>query len=337
MKAKREELLKILSYIKKPISSKGILEYSNHFIFQEDYLFTFNDLIGVFYPFKQDEIKGAIKIDTIFSILEKIKDEEIDLSVDDNKHLQLKGRRIKSGIPLFQMQSLDKLIDFNFAWKKLPEQFIEGIYLCSFSTAKEKGNTVFNSVCLKDIFIMSSDNYRISIFYLKKGLDHDCLISGTNAQLVYQYKDDITHYFQTGGWIYFLTKDKCVIMTRLFKGQFPDCMNFFKYPDKKKYIELPESLEENIKACSIFTTNDLNHEKKIIVQIGNNKIKLKSSSTDGWIDINLNYKTDKELKFTIHPDFFLEILKLTRNMALIDNNILFEAGSFSHLISLYKD
>jgi len=94
----RKEFIDTLKAIKPGIAKLEILEQSDCIIFDAESkrAYTFNDELACF--IKLDiGITGAVIADMLLELLNKLKDEEIEVSQDDT-HFKVKGKRFESGV-----------------------------------------------------------------------------------------------------------------------------------------------------------------------------------------------------------------------------------------------
>jgi hypothetical protein len=331
---KTAEFNVILENIGNTMRVKHNYENSDSIMFDGKYIYMFNNLIGVFHPFEQKEIKGMVKASSFINLIKKIKEEEFELVVSDNE-LKVNTKKVKSGFP-FNPNLSDIEVDFECQYKKVPEGLAEGLYLCSFSTAKDDYKSL-NFICINDLFIYSTDNYRISCYYMNKGLDkrNNIYIYANCASILNSYKN-IEKYAIDNKFIYLQNDDNSIVAMRIGSiDNFPDCINLLKDIDKKNVIELPDNLLDALGTAGLFIDSDNEGKKKVTVEFNGKKIKLKSSSVSGWIDIGLRCDSNLKTAFIINADFFAEILKLTNKVIIHEHKALFETDKFSHLVALY--
>ena len=78
MKLDRKELVEILKFLKPGLTEKAIIEHTDHIIFIDDYLITYNDTIAGVYPL-QTGIMGAVSAKEFFEIVSKMSSKKITL------------------------------------------------------------------------------------------------------------------------------------------------------------------------------------------------------------------------------------------------------------------
>ena len=79
MKITKDELINTLKAVRPGLAAKEIIEQSTNFIFKDNTVATYNDEIMITHPTDLD-LEGAVQASHFFTLLNKVKDEEIDLS-----------------------------------------------------------------------------------------------------------------------------------------------------------------------------------------------------------------------------------------------------------------
>ena len=131
----RKEFLNVLTKIKPGLADKSFVEHSEDFIFDNNIVYTNNNEIAVIQNF-ETKIKGALPAKKFYELISKLKENKISLKEEDNEVLIRCGKtkagiKIKKDIPSFPVKT-DGL-----KFEKLPDNFLEGLKLCSFSVSTD--------------------------------------------------------------------------------------------------------------------------------------------------------------------------------------------------------
>jgi hypothetical protein len=340
MKINREKLVNILSAIKPGLAKKQIVEAATHFIFTGQDVLTYNDSICIIHPFDTD-FKCSISANEFYKILSNISAEEIEITLEEDK-LKIKTAKTKvtlatsSGESILDMIENLKLDEVMKKLTPLPEGFLRGVELCSFSTSKSMAQPVLTCVLIKDKLIMSSDDLRISKFEMQKAIKPSILLPASAiTELV---KFPVEDYCISDGWAYFATKDDVLFCSRLVIGEHNDYEKYFEGMEGTQ-INLPEDLAKMIESASVLTEGEYDTDRLIEIEIEKGKIRCKGENSLGWIEneTTLDFKQDKSIKFSINPIFLMKILEYSSSMIYQDDRALFSTKGFDHLMALKID
>ena len=335
MKIKREELLSVLVAVKPGLARKEIEEQSTHFVFTGDSVTTYNDQICISHPFKTD-FKLSVKADEFHKILSGMSDEEVEISFKD-KNLFIKGAKTRSGMATLAEGNILKMIkelgldDSKRKWKKLPKDFVNGVFLCMFSASRVIGTGVYGCVHVKGDVVESTDNYRVSQYKLESDLKDEVLLPVSAVQELVKFP--ITKFFLSDSWVYFKTDENVMFASRYIVGEFPDCSSFFKLEGDA--ITFPTGLKKIVEDVSVMSDAEVDYKKKIDVTIEKGKITCRAEKERGWVekDMELKYK-GKTIKLSVNPIFFAQILDKSVTMTLQGDRALFVSDSFKHIMAL---
>lgn len=333
MKIKTKELLKALKETKAGTAKKTLTQEEPTYIFTETNLLTYNDQTCIQYPFESD-FQCSIPATEFYDIISKIDDKEINLKLTEDK-LAIKSKSVNANLSTIQQEDILQLIqdlgiDSIKKWKKLPEDFIEGVFLSSFSVSKDMSQPYLTCIFVDDKRIISSDNYRISRYTMKSRTRQSFLIPGDSALALSKF--EVKEYSLGESWAYFRTEDNVVFATRLVNEKYVGVDDLFEFEGKK--IELPEDLKKTVEAVSILAEGDFDIDKRIEVSIENKKIKCRGERDIGWMENTLPIRWKGKTSFFINPIFFGKILEKTNKMVIGEDRALFEMDNFEHLISL---
>lgn len=346
MKLNREELLKTLTLAKPALAKKEFILQATHFIFQGDYIATYNDSICIIAPFKTN-FKCSVNGDEFYKALESISEEIVDISLTDNQIL-IKSKKTKAGLSTLvdDQEKVDNLIEDlknrtseKKFWKKLPGDFINGIFLCMFNASKDMTTGVRCCVAVRGNEIYSTDNLRISKYTLSSKMD-EMLIPARDAVELSKY--EVTRYGKSDNWLHFITDDEVMFSCRTMIGDYPfDSLSRFFKKEPNNVMTLPKDLQDVMKAAAVFAAGDVDVAKMVEIKIEGNTIHCKSEKERGWMEkeIDIEEKFEKEILFYINPMFFAQVLDKATSLFLIvgeeyPDKAVFLNENFVHMIAL---
>lgn len=334
MKIKTSEFKDIVNKIKSGISNKDIFEQGKGITFTGDYLMTYNDQIGVLYPF-ESEYQFIIPASEFIKIINRIKTKEFDIVQKDNFIISLTAGTMKAELkelPQHEDEFLDDINDIkNKEWKKLPADFTEGLKMTIFSTSQDMTKPYLTCIYVDKDRAISSDNLRITEYQFKRAIKDSFLLPASSAAEI--MKHNVKYYYLDESWIYFKDADGLVFMSRIFNYDFPDVSHFFEV--EGSIIGFPDTLKSIIPTVEILAEGQYDFEKRIQVQIKKDSISCLSSQEKGSIIDSIESDHFEELSFFINPNFFETILSHCTDAIYSENVILFENENFKHIISLF--
>lgn len=340
MKIKRDALITALKTVKPGLAKKEIVEQGTHVIFTGNDLCTFNDHICVIHKFPTD-FTCSVPAEEFYKILEKITGDEIDITFKHNK-LTVKSGSVRGGISTQTgdelLKKINVLINKKKNWVDIPKDFMEGLGLCVFSASKDMGNLVLTGVYVDDDLIMSSDNLRMSQYFLKNGTGRKFLIPASTASELLNFAVARYAVEPDGSWAFFEMKDKAIVFcAQLLVGdKYPSLEQYFDFEGIK--FTFPETIKEAVEAALVVATGDTDAERLIDVEIGDGVIVCRGENDLAWLEkefeADVIMKDKKTLKFSINPFFFLKILAHTHKVMYGETKILFIAKDFYHLIAV---
>lgn len=334
MKVKVKEFIKVLSAVKPGLANKEILEQSTNFIFLNRNIVTYNDEIMISHPF-QFEFSGAINAENIFTLLSKIKEDEIEVEQTD-KELKFSGinTKFKSGVvcdteiklPISEINIPDK-------WKKLPEGFLDAIKYTSTSVSNDASRPQLTCLHFTSNSVESCDNYRITKYTLK-GFPYESLnIPFRLIADIHKYKP--THIAVGDGWIHFKNADGVIYSCRDFSGEFPDLSGFLEVEGTEIYF--PKDILESIDRAKVLATEELTKDRLIEIALSKNELTIKSQSEYGWYNESFRIRySGVEVVFKVSAGILAEILGHFKNAILAEDlsRLKFETENFIHIVSL---
>jgi len=335
---KTAELISALSKIRSGVSTKGLIEGFGNYSLDNDFIRTYNDHICISYPFKTG-IVASVKADDLNAVLSKIDGETIELSVVDNS-LLIKGGNTKAG--LIKTDTV-KHIPINGEWKDLPEDFLHGLSLCSFSAADTMSMGILYCIYVNKKKLYSSDNYRISRYELEKEIDDTFLIPAKSAEEVSKFH--VNKYLLDESWVHFKAEHSsgkefgtaysgAIFSCRIVNGVYKDVDRFFTVEGKE--FTLPTDIKKYVDSSLVMADGKREFEKKIEMKISKDSITLRGETESGWIESKVPCQIDIEenFKVDINPVFLNEVLNKSTSIILREGRALFKSENFQHVMVL---
>jgi len=339
MKISKEQLQKALEIVKPGLANKELIEQSTSFAFMDGKVVTYNDEISISHPVEGLEIQGAILADNLYKFLGKIKEDEIELTVEDNEVL-LSTEKATAG---FTLQTEIKLplneeLKNKEPWQRLPENFIENIAFVMTASGSSMNEPLLTCVHVnKTGFVEASDSYRIARHTLSKEMPVDTfLIPATSVVEVVKLDPKPTRITRGKGWVHFRNRTGTIISCRIYEDKYKDLSSILQVTGTR--VILPEGLDGILAKAMVFSKRDHILEEEIIMIIKNKNLKMKASSDSGWFEEDVDmpdFKGDP-IKFVITPYLLKGILKETRTCELARDRVKFEGTDWIY-VSVLRD
>lgn len=330
MQIEREKLISVLTKIKPGLARNEIIEQSTHYIFNEDCIFSYNDMITIVYPFESGII-GTVPAEEFYKLLQRFSDDILDIT-QDKQEISIKGENIKAGIRLEDQIKIE-MVDVSKIkrWLSLPSNFKEAMGLCLFSASKNMVKPEFSCIYINGDEILSCDNFRASRFILNKKIFHPLLIPALAVKELIDH--DPTRYQIDDNWLHFKNKEESIFSIRIFSGEYPDISDLFSVEGCE--IDLPSNLRDSLDKAQILTRTEFEQDMQVSLKIEPGYVVCRGEGVVGWMEekIETDYKgSDFEIK--INPLFLEQVLSLTSKTVIGDRSILFRGDNFEHVISL---
>ena len=348
MKINRIELLGALKSVQPGLSKKEIIQQAAHVMFMGKCIATFNDAISVLYPFETD-FKCSVNGEEFYKVLEGIKEEEIQISLDGD-HILINSKKTKAGFSTLvgENEKVENMVEKILIttnkpkfFRTLPKDFVRGAALCMFNASKDMTSGVNSCVAIRENEIFSTDSLRLSRYTLDSKVKDEMLIPARDVFDLVKY--EVTKYGLSDGWVHFQTDDGVIFNCRTMKGEYPfERVNRF-FMKMKNEIKVPAELRDIMKNAVVLAAGEVDIAKMVEVTIDNGKIICKSEKERGWMikEVDCKYK-GKKLVFFVNPIFMAQVLESTTTLALMQggeypDKAYFTQDNYQHIIALPTD
>jgi len=343
----RAELMGVLKKVMSGVEDKNtLLEGANSFMFDDEWIKTFNDEISVSYPFKSG-IKCLVKAQEFFRVLSRINSDEIKMILLDDGKVQMSGGKTVLKMVSSDSSSILSLVD-NLAlgdvkWHKLPKDFVSALSIVSgFATT----NTAMTPLCGVSIArdgLAASDRMKAGFYPLEfRSLKGDLVLPIGSVKELIKFVD--LEEFSVGeSWVHFKAKSGLQFSVRKLNADFPrDAIkNFLNFDetDEKQYV-FPSGLLESIERASVmsFATQEGSEYVELSLDAKGNMIvsgaKQYGELKDKIVkDAKWSFPEDVTLK--VQPAHFAALLALGNQFYLKDNKyILMKSATFECILAL---
>ncbi len=317
--------------VKPGLANKEIIEQATSFAFINDRVVTYNDEISISHPVEGLKLEGAVVADKLYSLLGKIKKDEIEINIEGSEIIITSGR-IKAGLTL---QSEIKLplgeeVATKSKWRALPEKFNKSINFVMSSCSKDMSRVVLTAIHIhNEGFSEASDSYRVARYDLGEEMPVDTFLL-PQAAAVEVVKFNPTKIAEGKGWIHFKTEIGSIMSCRILEDPYPNTAPHLKM--KGTRIILPKTVEEVLDRAIIFAKKDHMLDEMVTITLQEKRFKIRAESDSGWFEeeVNVHYEGDP-VTFSITPYLLKGILSETQACELSKDKLKFEGENWVYL------
>lgn len=329
MKIDRVKFLNELESVTPGLSTNEVIEYSSCFVFTDNKVMTFNGEVACFQTCSVP-IEGAIQSTRLLSLLRKLQEETVDVSVEGNElHIRGKGRR-HGGFPLEKGAALAVgTIKEPKVWYDLPPDFLEAVRLIQECLEKDESDFRFACMYLHPEHVDGCGKFEIARFKVDMPLEKPLLVRKEAIKHVATL--GMTKFGKSKGWIQFSNANGLTLACCTYLEEYPDITELLKVKGTK--MQLPKGLEQAADRAAILAKDADNDH--VSVKITNGRVQVIGKSVHGWW--NESRKTDyvgQEFTFTISPTLLIYILKNYNDCTVSAKKLKVKSGKFQYVTTL---
>jgi DNA polymerase III sliding clamp (beta) subunit (PCNA family) len=333
MRVNREDFLKQLELVRPGLSAKEIIEQSSCFVFKDKAIHTYNGEIACSIKSLLD-IDGAVPAETFISIIRKLQEDELEISLAENT-LLIKGKQRKAGINMEQDITLPiDAVDKPKKWKDLPDDFADAISIVQPCAGSNQSQFAMTCVHITSKFIEACDNHQVTRYKIKTDVENPILIR--NESLRHIVSLDMIKFSETKHWVHFKNSDGLVLSCQHFIEDYPtdDITQVLKM--KGEPLSLPKGLREAVEKAEIFSSENT-ESSNVIVNIKKGKFKITGKGPYGWFTEVKKSKYDGDsLRFTIPPKLLVELVQHYNECEVSASRLKVKGGKFTYVTVLGK-
>lgn len=326
MKIKKQKLLQALTLVKPGLAKNGLIDGTDSFNFMDNSIRAHNDDIQISVDFKIG-LKGSIPSQNFYNLLSKIPDEEIEMKQTKNQII-LAGKKKTAK---FIFSEVSKAIQSyvnpkELKWKNLPKDFSECLKFCLFSVGE--GTTRLGCIFIKENYVTSSDDLRITRRFMEKSIPLELLITGDSVKELVKYNP--SHFCKSNSWIHFKNRDGVLFSCRLIEGVFPDVKDLLEIKGIK--IRLPKNLTDSIDRAKTMVDPDNNY---ITLSLSKGLLTCKGRGKNGLYEEEKRaIYSGPNIEIRVNPEFLSQILPILDTVILGENVLSFRGENFTHVLCI---
>lgn len=309
MRVNRETFLRNLETARPGLSPRDIVEQSTCYIFRDGVITTFNDEVACTCPSGLDEdFSGAVPSKPLLAILQKLEEEEIDISVADTE-LVIKGKNRKVGIRLEQEIVLPfDSVEQPDKWQSLHPEFLQAIDVVHHCAGKDETQFEMTCVHIHPKWIEACDNFQMTRYMIKTGIKQPTLVRKEAIRHIIAL--GVTEFAETDTWIHF-RNGELVMSCRRYLEEYKDYGKLLKVNGQP--AALPKGLAEAADRAEIFSSENVD-DNLVKIYLFPGKVRIKGQGVTGW------YQETKKIQYQGEPMNFLISPKLLQELTRKHNS-----------------
>lgn len=327
----REEFLLRLQSVQPGLSQREILEQSTCIIFLPGKIMTYNDEISCSLASKL-KIEGAIRAMPLITILQKLKEEEVDLEEADGE-LIIHGKRKRAGIAIEKEIHLKvDAVEEPGKWRSLPQDFLEAIDIIQQCAGTDESQFSLTCIHVHPEWVEACDNFQAARFPLTTKFEESILVR--RGALKHIVGLGMTEFSITDSWVHFRNDSGLVVSCRKYAEEYPKIDEIFKGEGEK--MTLPKGLVEAADKALVFAADNDNKHVKISIRPG--KLRLHGEGSYGWYNelCKIRYK-GQPISFLISPKILQEIATKYSDCEVTENRLKVVGDKFIFVTCLGKE
>jgi len=308
----RKEMLASLHVAAVGLSKKDILEQSSSFVFTGGRLKTYNDDLMVDLASPLSEIEAVVGADDFLRILDRLPDEEIEVSVS-GEELRVKGKKREAGIACTSKVALPVGdVPKPGEWSVLEPKTMNLLRQASRSCGQDETQYINTCIHITPDGLDAGDGSRLLRIATKTGFPKEVLIPASSvASLVGM---EITKVSIGKGWLHFKIRGGVISLRCSHQEYHQGLDGILKMVDPET-ITLPEHLGQIVERAQVF--NEEAYDAKVGLLIESGKLTMTSRKDTGWYkEVKRVAYSGRSLEFDINPKFLVELLDQSGDMSI---------------------
>lgn len=290
--------------VKAGLSVREFLEQSTCVVFDGDAAMTFNDEVHCRKEMKLNGVRGAVHAQTLFSILEKMNDEVLEICDGSNGELEFRGKRKAFGIAKDKeiFLPVDR-VEKPKEWVDLPDSFCENVALVRRCVGTDEAKFILTCVHIQPKGMEACDNLQAIRVSFKTGVSEPVITRGSSlAQLENLGMDAVS---VTKSWIHFKNNKGLTYSCRRYAEEFPKLDGLLNVSGEA--IAMPRTLSDAADRAAVFA--DTMGEPLLNVRLEEDKMRVKGQGALGW------YKELKKVDYKGEPMEFVISATLLKHVS----------------------
>jgi len=332
MRINREKLLEQLESVLPGLSTREIIEQSSCFVFQDKVVMTYNDEVACTQK-SCLPIEGAVTAIPLVSILRKLKEEVLEITVS-KEELLIKGKRKKVSIRmdtdiLLPIDSVEK----PKKWKDLPDDFTNAISIIQQCSGKDETKFSLTCVHLTPKWIEATDGYQAARYKISMEMDEATLVRKESIKYIIDL--DMSKFSETKNWIHFKNSSGLILSCRRWIEDFPKLSKLLKVDGTP--TKFPKGLIEAVEKAEIFSAENA-EDNQVIINLKPNKLRITGKGASGYYQEikDIKYKGES-LTFRVAAGLFADLIRHHTSCEIMFDRLKVASGKYTYITVLQPE
>ena len=330
LRVNRQDILKTLEMLQPGLSSKGILDQSDCYVFTQDgSTTTFNTEVACRSERGLPGIVGAVKAGPMLAQVQKWPEEELEFEVeatDKSSVLWMYGTKRKAWFNLqaeitLPVESIEKPGE----WRPLPPHFGDAVALVQ--TCAGKDINKFQSLCvhIHPKWVEATDNVQVSRYTLEEIPELEkTLVRASSIRSMPGL--GMTHWSQGKAWMHFKNGHGLTYSCQRFLEDFPDVGEALRVEGEK--TQFPKSIQKTIDKAEVFS-RERGDDSQVTVSLLQGKLRIQGvGASGGFSEVKEVLYSGKPMSFLIAPKMLAEIVKEHSEIYVSEDKLVVDGGAW---------
>lgn len=339
MQIDRLEFLGILERVKAGLSTKAMIEQTDHFCFQEGHVYTYNDRISVCHPIDLDEIDGAVNADSLLKLLKRYKTKAVSVEVEDGVMNVRSGKTKEAQLSLADITLPIETFEEPGEEEDLPGDFVQALERCMHSVSKDVNKPILTCLHYGNGCVYGSDGKQLTRYVFTDGDDYEETFNIPVSCIKSVVKFRPTVVMQDDTWIHFHNETETILSVRSMEGKYmTDKCDLLI--DEMDYDEIvfPVDILDVLNRADIFAKDIVSGFARVTVYIMPGTTEVISGNEYGnYAEKLKNTYQGPEFEFSFPPGMLMGVAEDDiDNVGIGSKKILIETEDYTHVISLIR-
>lgn len=319
MRIKRNDFLNALKLVM-PGAGEGVLGGPTVVVFNKGWIRTMNDILSVSYKLETG-IEGSVVIRQLYKALKMMKSDDLLISSDKDQAVFRCGFSEIALNLISASRFEERAINLDdMKWQPAPKSLLDGLKL-SLLSAEDSEIGRLSGVIITDNLIVSTDNYRISVFDMcERTVEEPVRLRTSTVKVLVKMKESYEHVSASEKWFHLKNNSLIVSLRQSPLIDYPldkviDAFNTELHPEVYK---LPANLGQYIDRAELLAgsgVGELSFSTQISLKSKDGKLVITGENGVGSLSSKIPWSGIMP-KLTIDPRTLRELLKLTHSFKI---------------------
>jgi DNA polymerase III sliding clamp (beta) subunit (PCNA family) len=219
----------------------------------------------------------------------------------------------------------------------LPKDFSDALRMVQFSAGTDMTRPVLACIHSDGNIMESCDRFRATRVFMKSELAESFLLPARFVPDLLKYEFSKYGFSKSGGWLHFKTRDgKTMVACRVYQeAEYPNLDSLFSKKGLTGKFKFPDKTSEILERAGVFSESEFAQDEAVTVTINKGQMQVEGKGLHGWHKERSSIKhKGKPIKFSVHPAFLSDCLKLIDVADVGDNRLLMDSKTMKHAVYL---